>query len=421
MPKELQFSKDFFKKNRASFSKKLEDNSVTFILSSIDKVKNRDTFYKFRQDSNFFYLTGLELKRSVLAILKSGGKISEIVFRKFLDPTLEKWVGKNMPEKEITAISGIKDIRDIKELDDFYRQIFNGPGMNKVFMYNEYIPELIVPTYTQVFASNLRQKFNFINIMPVNSIIDSLRVVKDKCEIEMIQRAIDITAAGIGGLLKELKPGMYENECDGILSGNYIKYGSIQPAFQTIAASGAMATVLHYEDNNRKTGKGDLILLDTGAEYKNYSADISRTFPVSGRYTSEQKKFYNIVLNASKAVMKKAKPGVKITDLQEITKETLFKGLYDMKMVKEKSDLSKYYYHGVSHFLGLDTHDVGNTQTALKKGNVITVEPGLYIAEKKIGIRLENDVLITAKGCENLSAQIPIETDEIEEIMSKRK
>ncbi|HXK49736.1 MAG TPA: aminopeptidase P N-terminal domain-containing protein [Clostridiales bacterium] len=421
MHKEVKFSADFFKKKREVFAGKLNDNSVTFILSAIDKIKNRDTFFKFRQDPNFFYLTGLELKRSVLVILKSGGKTTEIIFRKFLDPTLEKWVGKNMPEKEITAVSGIKDIRDIKELDDFYRQIFNGSGIVDVFMYNEYIPELIVPTYTHVFASNLRQKFSFINIRPVNSILDTLRLVKDKCEIDMIRRAIDITAAGLDEILKELKPGMSENECEGILTGNYLKYGSVQPAFQTIAASGEMATVLHYEDNNRKFSKGELILLDTGAEYKNYAADISRTYPVSGRYTPEQKKFYNIVLDASKAVMKALKPGISIPELQEITKETLYKGLYDLKMVKEKSDLSNYYYHGVSHYLGIDTHDVGSNQLPLKKGNVITVEPGLYIAEKKIGIRLENDVMITAAGCENLSAHIPIEITEIEDIMNRRK
>lgn len=421
MHKEVKFSADFFKKKREVFAGKLNDNSVTFILSAIDKIKNRDTFFKFRQDPNFFYLTGLELKRSVLVILKSGGKTTEIIFRKFLDPTLEKWVGKNMPEKEITAVSGIKDIRDINDLDDFYRQIFNGSGITDVLMYNEYIPELIVPTYTHVFASNLRQKFSFINIRPVNSILDTLRLVKDKCEIEMIRRAIDITAAGLDEILKKLKPGMSENECEGILSGNYLKYGSVQPAFQTIAASGEMATVLHYEDNNRKFSKGELILLDTGAEYKNYAADISRTYPVSGRYTSEQKKFYNIVLDASKAVMKALKPGISIPELQEITKETLYKGLYDLKMVKEKSDLSNYYYHGVSHYLGIDTHDVGSNQLPLKKGNVITVEPGLYIAEKKIGIRLENDVMITAAGCENLSAHIPIEITEIEDIMNRRK
>ena len=288
-------------------------------------------------------------------------------------------------------------------------------------MYNESIPELVVPTYTQVFASNLKKRFSFINISSVNPLIDLPRTLKSDCEIKMIERAIEITGLGLTDLLKNLRPGITENECEGILIHNYIKYGSVQPAFQTISASGGNATVLHYEDNNRKTEKGDLILIDTGSEYKNYASDITRTYPVSGKYTPEQKKFYNLVLKASKEVMKNAKPGLKLFDLQEITKEVLFKGLYDMKMVKEKTDLTKYYYHGVSHFLGLDTHDVGNGNLPLVKNSVITVEPGLYIAEKDIGIRLENDVLITEKGCRNLSEAIAIETDEIEEIMSRKK
>jgi Xaa-Pro aminopeptidase len=421
MFKEENFSTDFFKKKRNNLSEMLEDDSVTFILSSIDKVKNRDTFYKFRQDSNFFYLTGLELKRSVLTILKTGGKTSEVLFRKFLDPTLEKWVGKNIPEDLIKKVSGLTDIRDIKDLDEYFRQVFTGNGIEKVYMYNEYIPELIVPTYTQVFASNLRQRFNFIGIRGINSHLDSLRTVKEKCEIAMIRRAIDITALGLDELVKNLKPGITENECEGILANNYLKFGSVQPAFQTIAASGEFGTILHYEDNNRVTAKGDLILIDTGAEYKNYSADISRTYPVSGKYSPIQKKLYNIVLSASKEVVKAAKPGVKIPELQDITRESLYKGLFDLKMVKEKTELSKYYYHGVSHYIGIDTHDVGSNQQPLKKGNVITVEPGLYVAEKNIGIRLENDILITAGGCKNLSEHIPIEADEIEQLMNKRK
>jgi Xaa-Pro aminopeptidase len=421
MTKELRFPNDFFSGNRKRFADKLEDGTVTFILSSLDKVKNRDTFYKFRQDGNFFYLTGLELKRSILVIYKNGGKTFEILFRKLLDPSLEKWVGKNVPNDHIKAVSGLTDIRDIRDIDDFYRQIFISGGIEKVFMYNEYASELVVPTYTQVFASNLRKRFEFINISAINKHLDSLRSVKQECEIEMTRRAIEITACGMNDLVKKLKPGITENECEGILLMNYITNGSVQPAFMTISASGGNATVLHYEENNRKTEKGDLILIDTGAEYKNYASDITRTYPVSGRFTTEQKKFYNIVLDASNEVIKAAKPGIKIGDLQEITKETLYKGLYDMKMVKEKKDLMNYYYHGVSHYLGLDTHDVGNNQDPLEKNNIITVEPGLYIAEKNIGIRLENDVLITAKGCKNLSEAIVIEADEIEAVMNKRK
>lgn len=421
MNKEINFPKGFFAKNRKKLADKLEDGSIAFILSSLDKIKNRDTNYRFKQDSNFFYITGLELKRSVLAIYKYKGKTYEALFRKVLDPTLEKWIGKNVPEETIREISGITDLRDIRDLDDFYRSIFVNMGIEKVYLYNEFIPDLAVPTYTQVFGSNLSRKFNFIKLCPMNQMIDSLRIIKQESEIKMIRRAIDITGNGINDLLTRVKPGISENECEGILIYNYLKYGSVQPAFLTISASGANATVLHYEDNNKKTSKGDLILLDTGAEYKNYASDISRTIPVSGKFTSEQKKFYDLVLKALQKTTKAAKPGIKTSELQEVTKEVLFKGLYDMKMVKEKKDLMNYYYHGVSHFLGLDTHDVGNTAEGVPVNSIITVEPGLYIAEKNIGIRLENDVLITAKGSENLSSHIPVEIDEIEEIMSKRK
>ena len=421
MNKEINFQKGFFAKNRKRLADKLEDGSIAFILSSLDKIKNRDTFYRFKQDSNYFYLTGLELKRSVLAIYKFNGKIYETLFRKILDPTLEKWIGKNIPEETIREISGINDLRDIRDLDDFYRSVFVNMGIEKVYLYNEFIPDLAVPTYTQVFGSNLSRKFNFIKLCPLNQMIDSLRIIKQESEIKMIKRAVDITGNGINDLILKVKPGISENECEGILIYNYLKYGSVQPAFLTISASGANATVLHYEDNNKKTSKGDLILLDTGAEYKNYASDISRTIPVSGKFTSEQKKFYSIVLKALHKTTKAAKPGIKISELQEVTKEVLFKGLYDMKMVKEKKDLMNYYYHGVSHFLGLDTHDVGNTAEGIPANSIITVEPGLYIAEKNIGIRLENDILITAKGSENLSSHIPVEIEEIEEIMSKRK
>jgi len=421
MFKELEFPIGFFAENRKILADQLEDRSLIFILSSLDKIKNRDTFYRFRQDPNYFYFTGLELKRSVLAIYKLNGKIYEILFRKVLDPTLEKWVGKNMPVDKIKAVSGLTDLRDINDLEEFYRQVFHNIGIEKVYMYNEYLPELVVPTYTQVFASNLRKRFSFISICPINNMVDSLRVIKKDCEIKMMKRAVDITASGLEDLLKNMRPGITENECEGILIQNYIKNGTVQPAFQTISASGGNATVLHYEDNNRKTEKGDLILIDTGSEYKNYASDISRTYPVSGKYTAEQKKFYNLVLKASKEVIKAVKPGVKTADLQEITKEVLFEGLYNMKMVKEKTDLGNYYYHGVSHYLGIDTHDVGNNSMPLAKNSVITVEPGLYIAEKNIGIRLENDILVTDKGCRNMSEAIPIETEEIEDMINRKK
>ena len=421
MFKDLSFPNGFFEKNRKKLAERIDDDSIVFVLSSLDKIKNRDTNYRFRQDSNFFYLTGLELKRSVLAIGKYRGKAFETLFRKVLDPNLEKWVGKNVPAETVKKVSGITDLRDIKDIDDFYRSVFISMGIEKVYIYNEFMPELVVPTYTQVFASNLSRRFSFIKITQLNRLTDPLRLQKSPVEIKMIQRAVDITAKAYDDLIQKIKPGITENECEGILLYNYLKYGSVQPAFPTISASGANATVLHYEDNRMMSKKGDLILIDSGADYMNYSADITRTYPVNGKFSSEQKKFYKIVLEALNKTTMAAKAGVKTSDLQEITKEVLFKGLYDLKIVKEKKELINFYYHGVSHFLGLDTHDVGDTSQPLPVNSVITVEPGLYIAEKNIGIRLENDVLIKKSGSENLSAHIPIEIDEIEEIMRKRK
>ncbi|MBN2790169.1 MAG: aminopeptidase P N-terminal domain-containing protein [Candidatus Delongbacteria bacterium] len=417
MLKNLEFPKTFFISNRKKLFNKVDDNSVVFIMSSVNKIKNADTFYKFRQDSNFFYFTGLELNRAVLVMTKIGGVTTSRIYRNILDKNLEKWIGKDFTDEEIIKISGIKSINSIKELGDIYTLLFSGYGIENVYMYNESTVDEIIPSYTQVFASNLRRRFNFIKISAVNKIIDEMRSIKSPYEIKMMKRAVEITEIAIRDLLSKTRTGITENECEAILLYNYVKNGSKQPAFQTIAVSGKDATILHYEQNDKKTQKNDLILIDTGAEYKNYAADISRTFPVKGKFSENQKKYYDVVLTALKEVTKAVKPGVTLMELQEISKDVLFKGLKKLKILKKKEELSSYYYHGVSHFLGLDTHDVGDRNKPLVKNNVITVEPGIYIAEKGIGIRLENDILVTSTGHENLSRSIPVEINEIEKIM----
>ncbi|MDA3885994.1 MAG: Xaa-Pro aminopeptidase [Candidatus Delongbacteria bacterium] len=417
MLKDLKFPETFFSSNRKQLLRKIDDNSVVFVMSSVNKIKNADTFFKFKQDSNFFYLTGLELNRAVLVMTKINGKTSDKIYRNILDERLEKWIGKNTSDKEITKVSGIKSIDSIKELGDLYDRLFNNEGIEKVYMYNESTSDEIIPSYTQVFASNLRRRYNFIKITAINKMLDEMRSVKHPCEIKMMRRAIQITEVGIRDLFSQTRTGITENECEAILLYNYLKEGSKQPAFQTIAVSGKDATILHYEENDKKTQKNDFILIDTGAEYKNYAADISRTFPVKGKFSEMQKKYYDVVLTALKEVTKAVKPGVTLTDLQEISKKTLFKGLKKLKLIKSIEEISKYYYHGVSHHLGLDTHDVGDRNKPLKKNMVITVEPGIYIAEKGIGIRLENDILVTENGHENLSKSIPVEINDLEQQM----
>ena len=218
-------------------------------------------------------------------------------------------------------------------------------------------------------------------------------------------------------MAKNIKPGMREYEVESYFDFEIKRNGASNHAFSTICASGKNATVLHYEDNNQICNNGDLILFDLGAEYNYYCSDISRTIPINGKFTNRQKEIYQIVLNTLKKVQESAKPGLTLRDLNDIAKSELAKGCIKIGLIKNEDEISKYYFHSVSHSLGLDTHDVWVLDSKLENGCVITNEPGLYIEEEGIGIRLENDLLITDNGCENLSIDIPIEIEEIESLM----
>ncbi|MBN1971841.1 MAG: aminopeptidase P N-terminal domain-containing protein [Candidatus Delongbacteria bacterium] len=417
--KEIIFSSHFFKENLIKFAKKIPDKTITFVCSALTKNRNNDTNYPFRQDSNFFYLTGLELNRAILVIQKESKENTKLVlFRKVTPPEMIVWTGEDMSNEEITSISGISDIRSIPDLDEFYENAFRTREFSDILMYNEPYNGEVIPTYTQAFAQNLKSRFPFINIKAYNRIIHEMRFVKHKSEIKIIRRSIEITKNTMIDVLKNFKNYKNERSIEADLIRGYLHYGGNGHAFAPIVASGENATTLHYEKNDSKISSGDLVLLDTGAEYKNYASDISRTFPSNGKYSPKQKDYYNIVKKAHDTVCQAIKPGVTLTELQNITKEVLFAGMKDMKMVREIKDLSKYYYHGVSHPMGIDVHDVSvESPIKLVTGAVITVEPGLYIKEKGIGIRLENDILVTENGFENLSKEIPIDPEEIESII----
>ena len=417
MLKELKFPGHFFNKNREKLAKKIADNSVAFILSSHIKSRSNDTNFRFKQDSNFFYFTGLELHRAVLMISKIKGKTTTILFRKVLSEAKEKWIGKNTNLDDIKNVSKIDDVRDIVDLGESYNGLFGSSVIENVYLFNEAHEGEIVPSYTQVFASNLKKRYNFIKIISLNSIISDLRIIKQPIEIKMIRRALQITEKGFRAILKNMKPSMYENEIEAYLTFEFLKEDAKHHAYEPIVAAGINATTLHYEENNSKSGKDDLVLIDAGAEYKNYASDITRTFPVKGKFNKEQKLIYQIVLDAHKKSLKLIKPGMTFDKLQEVAKDSMFEDLKKAKILKKKEDLFNYYFHGLGHYMGLDVHDIGDRNLEFKKGMVFTIEPGLYIEEKKIGIRLENDILVTENGYENLSKSIPIEIDEIEKIM----
>ncbi len=244
-------------------------------------------------------------------------------------------------------------------------------------------------------------------------------MVKNDREVELIQKAIGITKEGILAMAQNITPGMKEYEVEAYFDFKIKSLGASAHAFSTICAAGKNATVLHYEDNNQEAKDGDLILFDLGAEYDYYCSDISRTIPINGKFTDRQKQIYQIVLNAMKEVEKNTKPGITLADLNNVAKKALAKGCMEIGLIEKEEEIGKYYFHSVGHSLGLDTHDVWIVDSKLEEGAVITNEPGLYIEEEGIGIRLEDDLLVTKDGCINLSKDIPVEIEDIEALMSK--
>lgn len=331
---------------------------------------------------------------------------------------LEKWVGKTVSKEEAENISGIKKVVYIESFEVTIANTLFAENVKHVYLDLERRNWKGTETKALAFAKHVREQYPHLSIGNVYPNICELRVFKTDEEIKKIKEAIEVTREGIYNVLKQAKAGIMEYELeahfDFTLKSSGIKYH----AFDTILASGKNATVLHYEDNDAKVQQGDLVLLDLGAQKDYYNADISYTFPASGTFSNRQKQIYNIVLKALKETTELIKPGLKFAALNEHTKKVLAEECKEIGLIQEDEELSKYYYHGVSHFLGLDTHDVGTYKDrVLEEGMVITIEPGLYIEEESIGIRIEDDILVTKDGYENLSKDIIRTVEEIEEFM----
>ena len=409
--------KEFFIRNRKKLEERLEDNSILLLFAGKAPYKSADELYQFIPNRNFYYLTGIDRDKIIFLMSKIDGKVSEKLFIERPDPVMAKWVGATITEEEAKEASGIDDIEYLDRFEGSIGWMLN--RIDKIYLDLERQEISTSMTDPQIFAKMINEKYPYIGIKNIYHDIADLRMIKSDEEIQRIKKAIEITNEGIMNMLHNIKPGMMEYEIEAYFDFTLKKNGVTNRAFETIAASGKNATILHYVDNNSKAQDGDLILFDLGAQYKYYNGDISRTFPVNGKFTERQKSVYNVVLKAQKAVEDAAKPGVPFKELNEVAKKVLAEGCKELGLIKEDKELSKYYYHGVSHYLGADTHDVGTYNTELKPGMVITNEPGLYIEEEGIGIRIEDDLLITEDGCENLSKYIIKTVEEIEAAMNK--
>ena len=395
-----------FSIRRERLIKDIVGNGTIVLFSGNQIMKSEDEAYPFDVNRNFYYLTGLEQETMALVVSIIDGNISERLFILPYDELLAKWVGGRISKDEAREISGVENIADYSELDDYLTNLLNRQRHDQNYslyfdLWHYSASQEASPAINM--ANKYRNNYPSINIKDVYTLISKMRLVKDDFEIACIKRAIEITNKGVRQMMSSIKPGYNEMVMEGVFNFALAQNTCNKNAFKSICASGKRATILHYSDNNQIMEDGELFLCDLGATYKNYCADISRTFPVNGKFSDRQKEIYEVVLGAQRVVENNARPGVKLRDLNDLVIT-----YYNRELPKHglNKDVSEYYFHGVSHHLGLDTHDVNVGNIGLVPGNVITNEPGLYIEEENIGIRIEDDLLITGTGNEVLSKDI---------------
>lgn len=408
----------FFENNRKKLIKEMSDNSAAILFSGKASKKLGDENYPFTPLRNFYYMTGLDRQNMILLIYKSGEEVSEAVFIERYDEIKAKWVGSVMLSGEVSKISGVDNILYVDEFEETLSSVIFNKRIEKIYMdfenrdFNNYSESFVL-------AEKINRHYPYIEHRNLHNIIAEFRMIKETCEIEKIKKAIEITKNGIYAMMKNAKPGMSEYEIEAYFDFELKRSGVRDFAFKSIAASGKNGTVLHYSDNNCKTRDNDLILFDVGAQWEYYNGDITRTFPVNGRFTKRQRQIYDIVLEGQKKVIDAVKPGIEFKRLNEILKEHYAYELKKIGLIYNDDEVSKYYYHSVSHMLGLETHDVGrHNEGILQEGMVFTVEPGLYIAEEEIGIRIEDNVVVTKDGCRVLSKDIIKSAEDIENFMA---
>lgn len=413
-------NKKFFKENRKKLMNKLENGTVVILFGGKAPHKSADDNYNFTPNRNFYYLTGIPYENVVAVLEKMDDKITETLFIEPSDPVASKWVGERMGEEEALNRSDIINIEYVDKFEAVLHKLFNDKGYNTLYLDLERRDYSEVGSYAHKFGKSIVSKYPYIKIQNAYPVICALRKIKENEEVEKIEKAIEITTEGVKNIMKNAKPGMFEFELEAYFDFVLKSKGVKDYAFNTIAASGKNATVLHYSQNNSQTKDKELVLFDLGAQFEYYSADITRTFPVNGVFTSRQREIYDIVLKAQSEVIAMIKPGIPFKALNERCREVLTQECKKIKLIQSEEELSEYYFHGVSHFLGLDTHDVGLREGNLEPGMVITVEPGLYIPEEEIGIRIEDDVLVTEEGAKILSGRFLTSADDIEEFMKQK-
>lgn len=415
--------------NRKNFCNTLKNNSIAIFNSSDEFPRSGDQNFVFKQNPDLFYLSGVDQEQTILLLYPDcpNPLYREVLFLRQTNDYIKVWEGYKYTKEQAKAASGIQSVYWLEDFDNILHSIVNY-AENIYLNTNEndrYAHE--VPYRDIRFIEKMRSKYPLHHYERSAPIMRNLRAVKSDVEIELIKKASAITRDAFIRVLKFTKPGVKEYEIEAEIIHEFIRQGGTGHAYTPIIASGHNANILHYNDNNQVCKDGDVILFDFGAEYANYNADMSRAIPVNGRFTKRQKDVYNAVLHVMKESIKLIGDGTIWNSYHEqvgeiMTEQLVKLGLISLEDVKNQNAsypaYKKYFMHGNSHHLGIDVHDFAGRYTPFTNGNILTVEPGIYIPEEDLGIRLENNILITANGNIDLMADIPLEAEEIEDIMN---
>lgn len=415
-----------YKKRRDAYLNNINDQSISLFFSGVAPQKSNDQHYHFSVNRNFYYLTGINQQDVVLMTVKGNQETQSYLFIETIDPVKALWDGAGLSFEEASQISGI-DLANVKDRLTL-KSFLNGLAstnrratyglIESLYLDLERQSENSAMTQASKFSMYIQQTYPYLNIKTNQLVLAELRTIKDEQEIELVKKAVDITYKGLNRIMNKLKPDLYEYEIQA--EYNYVLNKHLtDTSFDTIAASGKNATVLHYVTNDSKILDNTLVLFDLGVDYKHYCSDVSRTFPANGKFTKRQKEVYEVVLEANKKTIEWLNPGITMKEFNDYGKSILIEGAKRIGLIKEDDEISKYYYHSLGHYLGLDVHDVGNYSKPIPVGALITIEPGLYIAEEGIGIRIEDDIYVTKDGSMNLTEKIIKEVKDIEDYMKK--
>jgi Xaa-Pro aminopeptidase len=411
--------KSFHANNRRKVAESMAEGDVMLFFSGESIRKTADEDFLFFTNRNFLYLTGVRQEQCVLMLQHHNGTVQERLFVLKPDPAREIWTGRRFKDEELHELSDIQQIEDITTLNRVLDPILDARPSTALWLcFDALLPERAVDLERE-FAARVRARHPQVVIKNSYPVVCRLRKIKTPAEIEAVRRAMRITEAGIRRMMQCGKPGMMEYALESEFNAELAAHGQRHTAFPSIISSGERNFYLHYHDLQGCIGDGELILTDVGAPYDQYNTDISRVFPANGRFSERQGQIYQIAYAANRAVMDQVKPGVPFSMPNRVVREVAFEQLKALGLLTDFADINRYVWHGTTHHVGLDTHDVGGYEEPMAEDMTFTVDAGIYVREWGVGLRIEDNVLVTPDGCENLSISIPATIEEIEGAMER--